>query len=290
MATDATDESAVGSEGRSVVCWTTSMSTFMLKHLCAIVEGGARTSTGFKMMHYNGCARALNEHFRQSLTGAQISNHHRTIKKKFAMIQKIKDTVSGAQWDDETSTIRLEHEMAINYIAKHKAAAEFINRPIENYREMQIIYGDRLATGKYAKGSSEPIGTAATAMDCDDDDEAVLAQSNNEGTSATRPVKKHKKDPTEEEGLVSILGRVGSELAAAIITAGEKSAPQPPVDEIPDALYETLLGMEGFSEAQIAHYFAFLVENPKSAKAFMKMGHTGQQTWMARYINKEWKD
>jgi hypothetical protein len=262
----------------------------MLKHLCAIVEGGARTSTGFKMMHYNGCARALNEHFRQSLTGAQISNHHRTIKKKFAMIQKIKDTVSGAQWDDETSTIRLEHEMAINYIAKHKAAAEFINRPIENYREMQIIYGDRLATGKYAKGSSEPIGTAATAMDCDDDDEAVLAQSNNEGTSATRPVKKHKKDPTEEEGLVSILGRVGSELAAAIITAGEKSAPQPPVDEIPDALYETLLGMEGFSEAQIAHYFAFLVENPKSAKAFMKMGHTGQQTWMARYINKEWKD
>jgi hypothetical protein len=117
MATDATDESAVGSEGRSVVCWTTSMSTFMLKHLCAIVEGGARTSTGFKMMHYNGCARALNEHFRQSLTGAQISNHHRTIKKKFAMIQKIKDTVSGAQWDDETSTIRLEHEMAINYIA-----------------------------------------------------------------------------------------------------------------------------------------------------------------------------
>ncbi|KAK1643260.1 hypothetical protein QYE76_061065 [Lolium multiflorum] len=217
MATDATDESAVGSEGRSVVCWTTSMSTFMLKHLCAIVEGGARTSTGFKMMHYNGCARALNEHFRQSLTGAQISNHHRTIKKKFAMIQKIKDTV-GAQWDDETSTIRLEHEMAINYIAKHK------------------------------------------------------------------------KDPTEEEGLVSILGRVGSELAAAIITAGEKSAPQPPLDEIPDALYETLLGIEGFSEVQIAHYFAFLVENPKSAKAFMKMGHTGQKTWMARYINKEWKD
>jgi hypothetical protein len=155
---------------------------------------------------------------------------------------------------------------------------------------MQIIYGDRLATGKYAKGSSEPIGTAATAMDCDEDDEAVLAHSNNEGTSATRPVKKHKKDPTEEEGLVSILGRVGSELAAAIITAGEKSAPQPPLDEIPDALYETLLGMEGFSEAQIAHYFAFLVENPKSAKAFMKMGHTGQQTWMARYINKEWKD
>jgi hypothetical protein len=155
---------------------------------------------------------------------------------------------------------------------------------------MQIIYGDRLATGKYAKGSSEPIGTAATAMDCDEDDEHVLAQSNNEGTSATRPVKKHKKDPTEEEGLVSILGRVGSELAAAIITAGEKSAPQPPLDEIPDALYETLLGMEGFSEAQIAHYFAFLVENPKSAKAFMKMGHTGQKTWMARYINKEWKD
>ena len=150
---------------------------------------------------------------------------------------------------------------------------------------MQIIYGDRLATGKYAKGSSEPIGISATSMNCDEEDEE-----NNEGTSATKPAKKQKKYPNEEEGLISILGRVGSELAAAIVTAGEKSAPQPPLDEILDDLYETLLGMEGFSEAQIAHYFAFLVENPKSAKAFMKMGHTGQQTWMARYINKEWKD
>ena len=107
----------VGSEGRSVVSWTSSMSTFMLKHMSALVDSGARTSTGFKMMHYNGCARVLNEHFRQSLTGSQVSSHHRVIKKKFAKISKIKDTVSGAQWDDETCTIRLEHEMALNYIA-----------------------------------------------------------------------------------------------------------------------------------------------------------------------------
>ena len=126
MATEATDEAAVGSEGRSLVCWTSSMSTFMLKHLCALVEGGSRTSTGFKMMHYNGCARALNEHFRQSLTGAQISNHHRTIKKRYAMIQKIKDTVSGAQWEEETFTIRLEHEMAINYIAVRSILLELL--------------------------------------------------------------------------------------------------------------------------------------------------------------------
>ena len=49
----------VGSEGRSVVSWTSSMSTFMLKHMSALVDSGARTSIGFKMMHYNGCARVL---------------------------------------------------------------------------------------------------------------------------------------------------------------------------------------------------------------------------------------
>lgn len=48
--------------------------------------------------------------------------------------------------------------------------------------------------------------------------------------------------------------------------------------------------MEGYSETQIDDYYIFLVSNPRSAKAFMKMGHVGQLVWMDRYINKEFKD
>lgn len=108
---------ATGMEEAEVkVTWTSAMSTFMLKHLADVVASSARTSSGFKMMHYNNCAKALNEHFRLRLTGGQVSNHHRTIKKKFAKIEHIKDTVSGALWDDDQCMIRMEHDMALTYI------------------------------------------------------------------------------------------------------------------------------------------------------------------------------
>lgn len=89
------DVGVVG-DGRAVVTWTFAMSTFMLKHMDALVESGARTSSGFKMMQYNGCARVLNEHFHQVLNGTQMSNHYMTIKKKFQKIKEIKDDCSGA--------------------------------------------------------------------------------------------------------------------------------------------------------------------------------------------------
>ena len=41
----------------------------------------------------------------------------------------------------------------------HPKDAEFINKPITNYNQIQQIFSFGLATGKYAMGSSEPLGT-----------------------------------------------------------------------------------------------------------------------------------
>jgi len=112
-------------EGKVVVTWTSAMSTFMLKHLADVVASSARTSSRFNMVHYNACARALNDHFHQRMTGGQISNHHRTVKKKFAKIEHIKNTISGALWDDDQCMIRLEHDMALTYINVSVPACTF---------------------------------------------------------------------------------------------------------------------------------------------------------------------
>jgi hypothetical protein len=37
-----------------------------------------------------------------------------------------------------------------------------LNKPIEHYGEMVTIFGNILATEKFAKGSSEPLGTQVT--------------------------------------------------------------------------------------------------------------------------------
>jgi hypothetical protein len=41
--------------------WTSAMSSFMLSYLSNVVSSGERTSSGFKKVHYNSCAKAMDE-------------------------------------------------------------------------------------------------------------------------------------------------------------------------------------------------------------------------------------
>jgi hypothetical protein len=74
-----------------------------------------KTSTGFKQVHLNGCARALMENMGYHVTGTQVGNHLRKWKKIYGKIQKLKN-LSGALWDEETCTISLEREYYLAHI------------------------------------------------------------------------------------------------------------------------------------------------------------------------------
>jgi hypothetical protein len=107
------DNQAEGSHG---IHWTSSMSAHMLLHLTDVVAGGTKTSTGFKKVHLNACARSLNEQFKLSLTGDQIRNHLRYWKRKWQRITLLKHGISGALWDEENCIIGLAEEHYAEYI------------------------------------------------------------------------------------------------------------------------------------------------------------------------------
>jgi hypothetical protein len=44
--------------------WTLTQSTFMHTFLANLVADGTKTSTGFKKVHLNLCAKTLNDHFK----------------------------------------------------------------------------------------------------------------------------------------------------------------------------------------------------------------------------------
>ena len=44
-------------------------------------------------------------------------------------------------------------------LLSHTKDAEYLNKPIQHYKQMHIIFGNGQATGKYAMGSNEPLGT-----------------------------------------------------------------------------------------------------------------------------------
>uniref|UniRef100_A0A804PN59 Myb/SANT-like domain-containing protein n=1 Tax=Zea mays TaxID=4577 RepID=A0A804PN59_MAIZE len=101
--------------------WTSAMSSFMLSYLTNVVSSGERTSSGFKKVHYNSCAKAINEKFQTALNGEQIKNHLKTWSRRFAKINRIRK-VSGTGWDEDSFTITLDEEHYNGYVKTRKKA------------------------------------------------------------------------------------------------------------------------------------------------------------------------
>ena len=84
-----------------------------------------------------------------------------------------------------------------------------MNKPLDNYAEMQTIFGNSMATGNFAKDSSAALGTEF--------DETETEEGNDQGaTSNASKTKKAKIVENEEEGLIGAFNRVGDNLAKAI--------------------------------------------------------------------------
>jgi hypothetical protein len=62
--------------------WALTQSTFMHTFLTNLVADGTKISTGFKKVHLNMCAKALNDHFKFNRSSDQIANHLKTLRKK----------------------------------------------------------------------------------------------------------------------------------------------------------------------------------------------------------------
>ena len=84
----------------------------------------------------------------------------------------------------------------------------------------------------------------------------------------------------EDDALVTTLKDGFKLVAEALAKSGGDD------DAIPDNLWDVLVAIKGFDEGHIAHYYAYLVENPKTAKAFMTLKLENKLVWLSRYVEK----
>jgi hypothetical protein len=54
---------------RGAMCWTSAMSSFVLKRMCQLIETGVRTDKGFKEVHLNQVAKYLHEFTSMEVSG-----------------------------------------------------------------------------------------------------------------------------------------------------------------------------------------------------------------------------
>ncbi|KAG0516522.1 hypothetical protein BDA96_09G010300 [Sorghum bicolor] len=126
--------------------WAPTWSAYMLEYLANLVVSGTKTSSIFKMK------------FGIVHSGDQVKNHLKTWQKKFRKVCDLRG-LSAAGWDEDTYTITLDDEHYNNHIKDHKGDADFLNKPIRHFVEMNTIFGSTMATGRFAKDSSVPLGT-----------------------------------------------------------------------------------------------------------------------------------
>jgi hypothetical protein len=94
--------------------WTSSQSHFVQTPFTNIVAEGNKISSGFKKVQLNACAKALNERFKLNRTGDHVANHLKTLKKKYNMINYLRN-LSAASWDEDQFIISLNHEHYTNH-------------------------------------------------------------------------------------------------------------------------------------------------------------------------------
>lgn len=192
--------------------------------------------------------------------------------------------LSGAGWDEEKFIIVLDHEHYTNHIQDHKEDEPFLNKLIEHYGEMATIHGGSMATGQYARGSSEPLATD-NVIHLDEDVAATVEEaSQNVGDSSAPNHKKAKANPCGDEGLQATLIACSERLAVAI----EKTATTD--NTSPLDLWENMKTLPNFGLDFLAHYYAYLVDNPRTATTFQVLEKDQKMVWVSRYIKNTFPD
>lgn len=166
---------------------------------------------------------------------------------------------------------------------------------------MATIFGNSLATGVYAKGTSDPLATEVTETDnapketedvttptngeVGTDEPTISVNNTGESSGIKPPPAKKPKVVTVEDPNMVVVSMMSENLGsiAASITALSKVVAED--DDIPDELYDDLMSVPGFQAGDLDHYYAYLCDNPRQARRFYKLPSlSSKMIWIARYI------
>jgi len=163
-----------------------------------------------------------------------------------------------------------------------------LNKPIENYEEMLVIFGNGMATGKYAMGSNEALGSpsnfaeSSLKSDTIDDGKGTKGAEDTPKGSDAVAGSKRKRSMLSDEDLVVLTNMtdVVNNVADAIRATK--------VDEVHPELYGAVMYMAGFPEEALIVAFSHLVDNKAQGVAFVGMSDPHRVLWLRTFLAKHY--
>ncbi|KAJ1288927.1 hypothetical protein BS78_02G126200 [Paspalum vaginatum] len=250
--------------------------------MCQLISTGVRTDKGFKKVHLNQVAKALHEF--SSIEW----------RMKWIRVVKLRE-LSGALWDEDNFMITLEDEHYKGHIKAHPKDAEYLNKPIENNEQMMIIFGNGMATGKYAMGSNEALGSPSDYSDpalkteiLDDGkpfkDADGMAKVFGDAPRGFDPAvgSKRKRSMLSEEDTILLTNMTDAVNNVADAIRATK------VDDVHPDLYGAVMYMLGFIEEALIIAFSHLVDNKAQGTAFVGISEAYCVLWLRTFLTKHY--
>ncbi|KAG2536580.1 hypothetical protein PVAP13_9NG205000 [Panicum virgatum] len=251
-----------------------------------LISSGVRTDKGFKEVHLNQVAKAMQEFSGNEITDTQVYNHLRKWRQRWVRVVKLRE-LSGALWNEDTCAITLEDEHYKGHV------------------KMQIIFANGQATGKFAMGSSEPLGSLSDFADSNlnyvDSDVGMAAGGSAEQTKTQQAAtgttgvvvgggsgpqsdanNKRKRCILSDGDIVVLTGMtyaVNNVASASRETKVEDSHP---------ALYDAVMFMPGFTDKALLAAYSHLLDNKAHGSAFVKMNDSHRVLWLKSYLAKHY--
>jgi hypothetical protein len=156
-----------------------------------------------------------------------------------------------------------------------------------------VIFGNGMATGKYAMGSNEPLDTTsnfaenslkseptdATKLTKDEDVAKMFEAPKGADVSAGSKRKRCMLSDEDAVVLTSVTNAVNN------VTEAIRSTK---VDEVHLELYGTVMFMHGFTEETLIVAFSHLVNNKAQGIAFVGMSHSHHVLWLRTFLAKNY--
>jgi len=140
---------------------------------------------------------------------------------------------------------------------------------------LATIFGNNVATGQYAKGSNDPLGTAGE--DGENEGKTMVLQPLDDNV-ASRPNKRAKIIEGDGDSLVAALKEGSEKLSDAIKEAAKAD------NALPPELFHTVNNLLGFEHEHKSFYPLHLVNNAHIARAFNSLPIDHKITWVAKFV------
>jgi hypothetical protein len=170
----------------------------------------------------------------------------------------------------------------------HPNDAPLLNKPIHHYKEMMVIYGDGQATGKWAMGSNEALGSPSDGAESSMKTEAIeISYSGKTDTCDTTKAdvqvgSKRKRSMLGEEDVIVLSGM--SEAVKEVASAIRETK----VEDCHPKLYGAIMFIPGFTEEALMCAYGHLLGNKALGTSFVQWSNSHRVLWLRTHLAKHY--